>query len=144
MEAILDWVQDNEALTWGLLVFSVLSFLATLIIVPIIVVRLPDDYFHHHRRHPMPLGKTGTLLHTPLLVVKNILGVVFVLLGILMLVLPGQGLLTLFIGLVLLDFPGKYKLERWLVSQPAIFRSLNWIRNKAGKKNLDVELHDHD
>ena len=53
-----------------------------------------------------------------------------------MLVVPGQGLLTILIGVMLTDFPGKYALERRLISQPSIFNAINWIRDKAGKEPL--------
>lgn len=135
---MLDWFYNNEALAWWLLIFSVFSFLATLIAVPIIIIKLPPDYFHFRNRHPMPLSRTGRLLRTPLLIAKNMLGLIFLVLGILMLVLPGQGLLTMFIGLVLLDFPGKFKLERWVICRPTVFQSINWIRQKAGKAKLEI------
>jgi len=54
----------------------------------------------------------------------------------LMLVLPGQGLLTIVTGLLLINYPGKYKLEQKLVAIPSVFRALNWIRVKANKPPL--------
>ena len=53
-----------------------------------------------------------------------------------MLVLPGQGLLTIVTGLLLINYPGKYKLEQKLVAVPAVFKALNWIRFKANKPLL--------
>ena len=44
-----------------------------------------------------------------------------------MLVAPGQGLLTMVVGLLLVDFPGKYRLERWLVTRQQVWRSINWL-----------------
>ena len=58
--------------------------------------------------------------------------------GILMLFLPGQGLLTLFLGILLIDFPGKYKTERWLISQPAIANSLNWLRKRRNIRAIVI------
>jgi len=55
-----------------------------------------------------------------------------------MLVLPGQGLLTILFGIALLDFPGKYRLERRIVSYPKVLNSINWIRKKANKKPLVI------
>lgn len=55
-----------------------------------------------------------------------------------MLVLPGQGLVTILAGLLLLDFPGKFKLERALVRQPAVMNALNWIRVRRGRPPLQV------
>ena len=55
-----------------------------------------------------------------------------------MLVLPGQGLFTIFIGLILSNYPGKYKLERKLISIPSIFKMVNWLRDKSKKPPLDI------
>jgi len=57
----------------------------------------------------------------------------------LMLVLPGQGLLTIFVGLMLLDFPGKYQVERRAVSYKPILRSINWLRQRVGRDPLRVK-----
>ena len=62
--------------------------------------------------------------------------------GILMLALPGQGLLTIIIGLVLMDFPGKYHAERWVISRHSILLTSNWIRKKADKPALVVHFDD--
>ena len=55
-----------------------------------------------------------------------------------MLVLPGQGLLTIVTGFLFVDYPGKFKLERKMVSYPAILNSLNWIRSKSNKAPLKI------
>jgi hypothetical protein len=69
---------------------------------------------------------------------KNIMGVLFVLAGIAMLILPGQGLLTILIGLMFLDFPGKYTLERKIVRQKKVHKSINWMRTKAKRPPVRV------
>lgn len=122
-------------LAW-LATLSVVSFIGTLVLVPIFVVNLPEDYFISPKRNKR--HHDNVLLHYTLLACKNVLGFVFILAGIAMLVLPGQGLLTLMIGLIIMDFPGKYRLERRLISQSAILKTLNWIRRKAGKSELEV------
>lgn len=133
---MLDWIYNNETLLWWLFLFSIVSFVVTLVTVPIVLIRLPDNYFNFPERHPIYSKHRNHALRVILLVVKNVAGVIFVLIGIALLVLPGQGLLTILIGLALLDFPGKYKLERWLISRPAVLQSINWIRVKAGKAQL--------
>jgi hypothetical protein len=70
--------------------------------------------------------------------IKNIIGYALILGGLLMLVLPGQGLFTIFIGLILSNYPGKYKLERKLISIPSIFKMVNWLRDKSNKPPLDI------
>ncbi len=57
-----------------------------------------------------------------------------------MLVTPGQGIVTLLIGLLLMNFPGKYRVERWLVLQPGVLRGLNWLRQKRGHQPFDAPL----
>ena len=66
-------------------------------------------------------------------IVKIIIGVCLLLCGVVMLVLPGQGLLTILIGLSLVPFPGKNKIEQDLLSRKSVRSSLNWIRMKANK-----------
>jgi hypothetical protein len=55
-----------------------------------------------------------------------------------MLVTPGQGILTLLIGLMLMNFPGKYHVERWLVMRPGVMRGMNWLRARRGQALFDV------
>ena len=60
--------------------------------------------------------------------------------GIIMLALPGQGILTILVGLMLVDFPGKYGAERWVVGQRSVLKGINWIRTKSGKPRLVVSF----
>jgi hypothetical protein len=60
--------------------------------------------------------------------------------GIAMLVLPGQGVLTMLLGVMLMNFPGKYELERQIIQQPTILKALNWMRRRANRPDLIVEL----
>jgi hypothetical protein len=71
-----------------------------------------------------------------MLVAKNLLGIVLLVAGVLMLVAPGQGLLTIAMGIVLIDFPGKFRLERWVVTRPNVWRTLNWLRRRARRPEL--------
>lgn len=137
-----DWFYNNETLIWWLLLASFASFLATLIAVPVILARLPEDYFSLPDRSRIPWANHHPVLRIPLLLVKNLLGIMFVFAGILMLALPGQGILTIIIGLALMDFPGKYRAERWVVSRHSVLRGINWIRGKAGKPELNMNFDD--
>lgn len=67
-------------------------------------------------------------------IAKIILGIVLLVCGILMLVLPGQGLITILIGLSLLPFPGKDKMEQRILARNSVRSTLNWIRLKAKKE----------
>jgi hypothetical protein len=124
------------------LVFAVLfvvSLLATLIIVPLVVIKIPADYFRREGEHPLLFGKYPPPIRLALLITKNILGVGLVAIGVAMLVLPGQGVIVILIGVLLLDFPGKKRIERWLISKGPILRLANWVREKAHKPPLTLD-----
>lgn len=137
-----DWIYNNETLLWWVLLISIVSFLATLIIVPIILTWIPPDYFSSPTRHRMPWADRHHLIRIPLIVMKNILALLFIIAGILMIALPGQGILTIIVGMIMLDFPGKYHLERRIVSKRSVLRGINWIRAKANKPALILIVRD--
>ena len=119
----------------GLTVVSVIGFIGSLVAIPLILVRLPADYFdtrtprHWMKDHHPVLRLLG-------LVIKNVVGAVFVLVGLAMLFLPGQGLLTMLIGVSLMDFPRKRELEAKMVGQPTLLGIINAMRHKFGKPPL--------
>lgn len=125
---------NNTALISWLAGISVATFLISILLIPVLISRLPARYFCSDYRDNR--NSKTTLKNSILALVKNLLGAVLVLAGILMIFIPGQGLLTIVIGLGLMNFPGKYKLEKKLISQPAVFNSVNWIRNKAGVEDM--------
>ena len=126
----LDLHQDGLAWLGSI---SLIVFVASLIIVPWLVGRIPQDFFVK----AAPRRNYGPL-HWFVIFFKNLLGLAFLLAGIAMLVLPGQGILTMVLGITLLDFPAKSRLLRWMVSQPAVYRSLDWLRKKTGSEPLDL------
>ena len=121
----------------GLTVASAIGFIGSLIAIPLILVRLPADYFdtrtprHWMKDHHPVLRLVG-------LVVKNVVGVVLLLAGFAMIFLPGQGLLTMLIGVSLLDFPRKRELEARMVGQPTLMGVINSMRRKLGKPPLTL------
>lgn len=126
----------NEQLLMGLGALSVLTFLGSLVLMPLIVARLPTDYFQRRRRGRSFAQDRHPAVHVTLVALKNLIGIVLILGGLAMLVLPGQGVLTILIGIALTNFPGKYRLEKAIVRQRSVFRSLNWIRRKMRKPPL--------
>jgi archaellum biogenesis protein FlaJ (TadC family) len=130
------WIQEHETILLWLVGASVLAFVVSLIVVPILVVRLPADYFAHGRREHTRWADAHPVIRVALLIAKNAFGVVFLVVGLVMLLTPGQGLLTMVIGVVLLDFPGRYRLERWVVSKRPVLRAMNWLREKADRPPL--------
>jgi hypothetical protein len=137
MTQVFAWLRVHDAILWWLGAVSVLTFVGTLILIPLLVIRLPADYFRRDRHPPQSHPRPHAVLRVCGAIVKNLLGVVFIVAGLIMLLLPGQGVLTILIGLTLMNFPGKYALERRIVQQPAVLRGLNWIRAKAHQPALE-------
>lgn len=136
---MIEWIDAHEGLFWTLFAVSIVTFFTTLLVVPILLVRLPHDYFTYKRRHDVPGRRRHIVGHVALIVAKNLLGGVLLAMGALMLVTPGQGLLTMIVGVVLLDYPGKYRLERWIVSRPSVLRTINWLRQRGGQPPLRLD-----
>lgn len=130
------------ALSW-FAVLSAVMFFGTLLAIPWLLARIPADYFlrpHYYTdrwrpRHP--------ILLVVFLAAKNLLGLVFVLAGVVMLVGPGQGILTILVGLLFLDFPGKRAMELWLVRRRPVIEAINWIRRKANRPPLELPGEEH-
>ena len=135
---LLDWFRDHSLLLYWLAVFSVIAFIGTLVSIPALVIRIPADYFLHERRPSTGRSNSGSLQHLILTGVKNLIGILFVLAGLAMLVLPGQGLLTILIGLMLMNFPGKYALQRALVRHKMVLTAVNHLRARAGRPPIRI------
>jgi hypothetical protein len=117
---------------------AVVVFLGSIAVVAVLLVQLPATYFLDS--HP----REGWRVQHPILrwaglAVKNLVGAALVGVGILMLVAPGQGVLTILIGVMLLDFPGKRRLERKLVGRPKVLRAINGLRARFGKPPVVLE-----
>ena len=134
-------IQADETVFWWLTVTLIVAFFATLIIVPWFVIRIPSDYFSDSNieRRKTPWSNWHPLVRRILLVGRNVLGYVFLVVGTAMLVLPGPGILTIVVGIILLNFPGKYRLERWMVERRPVLRSINWLRRWAKKAPIVLE-----
>lgn len=142
-----DWltqVLHGYGLSWSTvlvgLTISLATFAVSLAVAALVLVKLPATYFHasHGRefwveRHPA-LRWAG-------LVAKNLCGLLLVVLGILMSLpgVPGQGILTILLGIMLLDFPGKRRLEYWIVSRPRVLRGINNLRGRFSRPPLILE-----
>ena len=124
---------------WILLViFSVVSFIASIVGCTILLASLPSDYFktkERIRRIKNPVFRIC------LSSVKNIFGGLLVVVGILLSVpgIPGQGVLTILTGLIISDFPGKRRLESRLIRLPAILSAANQIRARFKRPPLVLD-----
>jgi len=125
-------ISFTTLLEWmGLL--SAATFLVSLLLIPFLISRASAGYFlthpsiveQRHKRHPA--------LALMIKVIRNGLGGFLCFAGFMMLFLPGQGLLTILIGVSLLDVPGRQKMLNMLIHRRAIQHGLNWIRRKTGR-----------
>jgi hypothetical protein len=131
-ERISELTGISPAVLLTLGVVSLFVFLGTLIAIPFILVRLPEDYFDI--RVPRTWMKDShPVIRVVGRAVKNVAGLLFFLAGLSMLILPGQGILTVLIGISLLDFPGKRRLEARIIGQRTVFGAVNALRARFGK-----------
>jgi 4-hydroxybenzoate polyprenyltransferase len=131
-----DWVERNTIVVWVLLGVSIVSVALVALLLPGMVARLPADYFASSRQAPRERPSASGWVKR---IGKNVLGFVFLLAGIAMVLLPGQGVLTILIGVFLLDFPGKHAMERWIVRRKKIKALLDRMREKRGQPPLQVD-----
>ena len=137
MNGFIDLESHRQLLVW-VGVGSLGIFIISLLCLPWLVAKIPEDYFVPKKRKPTNWKSQHPVVRLLTLVGKNLLGISLIMAGLLMLFLPCQGILTLVTGLLLTDYPGKFRLERKIVSTPAILNGLNWLRAKAKKPPLVV------
>ena len=125
---------SNEMLMW-ISIGSGIMLVLTAIGIPFAIVRLPEDYLVNDGQAGW-LDKQPAVVRWGLRIFKNLLGVVLVILGIVMLVLPGQGILSIVLGLSLVDFPGRHALQCKLIRRPKVIDGINWIRRKFHRPPL--------
>jgi hypothetical protein len=142
-----DWL-SKEALTW-VSIGSGLCLLFGAVAVPWIVLKLPKNAFSEVKRRPGWLDQQPAVIRLPIRIFKNVLALALIVIGIVMLVLPGQGILAILLGVMLGDFPGKLRLQmlgdfpgklrlqQWIVARPKVMNSLNWLRRKFRKPPLE-------
>ncbi|MBX3219481.1 MAG: hypothetical protein KF795_03110 [Labilithrix sp.] len=112
-------------------IVSVAMFVGTLAALPWFVRRLPADHFVR------PPPKRGLARR----IAQNLVGSTFIAAGIAMLVLPGQGIVTILIGLSIVDLPIRRRAVRWLLRQPAIEQAVQRLRERDGKPPLVIPEH---
>lgn len=134
-EVVVDIWSRYQQEVWVLGIASAAMLVISAMVIPYLIVRLPADFYaeSNGRRR---LFEQRPALRAAFLAVKNTIGGFLLAAGILMLVLPGQGILTILAALALLDFPGKRNLEMRILHRPTILKSINWVRRRAGREPL--------
>ena len=135
MTQIFQFLQQHPELPAWLGGLSVLTFFGTIVGVPVFLIVLPHNYLvdtapPRSAAWPAPLRWIYRLG-------KNVLGGLMLVAGLAMLFLPGQGLLTIFAGLVLSDVPGKRRIIRRILCRKKVFDRVNRLRAKANRPPLD-------
>jgi hypothetical protein len=121
---------------WGIVISAVLT-VGSIGLAVAIVVHWPANRFSdtHAPAKGAPLIE---VLHA---IGRNLAGLVLILLGIAMSLpgIPGQGVLTIIIGITMMDIPGKRGLERRLISRPRILRVINGMRARFRRAPLELD-----
>ena len=124
-----------KAITIWLGGISLLTFVLSLVLLPYLIRKIPSDYFLQ-LSDEQPRFKEYDLKFVLFFLLRNIFGLLLFISGIVMLFLPGQGLITLFFSLLFLTFPGKKKLIIYFTRLKSVQKTVNWVRKKANKNPI--------
>lgn len=115
---------------------SAVMFVGGILMIPVLVVQIPQDYFL--KEHELEVRRLHPVLHFLMLIARNLLGIVLIILGIILSVpaVPGQGILTILVGLMVTTIPGKRKFICKIVSIPQVYHGLNRLRARYGHPPL--------
>ena len=122
-------------LVWlGTLSFTI--FIFSLLTIKWLVALIPSDYFI--KKNNSEFRSNYPIFWLVSIIIKNLVGYTLIVGGILMLVLPGQGLFTIFVGLMLSNYPGKFYIERKFIAIPSVLRAINWLRKKSNTPPIKI------
>ena len=136
IESITEFVSSYKVYILWLATISLFVFIFSLISIKWLVALIPTNYFI--KKNMVKSKRSYSFIWLISVIVKNLIGYTLILGGLLMLVLPGQGLFTILMGLVLSNYPGKYNIERRFISIPSVLRTVNWLRKKSNKPPLEI------
>ena len=116
------------------------SFLISLAAIAIVMVKIPANYFSSHYKQDF-LPDSPWLVRWSAVILKNIFGLLLIALGVVLSLpgVPGQGVLTILLGLIMLDIPGKRPLEAKIIQRPAVLSAVNKLRAKYNKPELQID-----
>jgi hypothetical protein len=141
----MEWLANFWAeLTWNQILLFAGLFLGSLIFsflcIGIVMVKIPENYFSSHYQQDF-LPDSPWAVRWGAVVLKNLFGVLLVILGIILSLpgVPGQGILTILLGLIMLDIPGKRPLEARIIKRPAVLAAINDLRARYKKPPLVMD-----
>jgi hypothetical protein len=138
----MNWTFEN--IPWQEIAYMVVIFLVSLIIsflaIVIVIVKLPENYFSsHYQQDFMP--DSPFWIRWGAIILKNLLGLFLILIGVILSLpgIPGQGILTILLGLIMLDIPGKRPIEAKIISRPSVLGAINNLRARFNKSPLILD-----
>ena len=141
----MEWLSEFwESLTlWRVLIGAglfLLSLTVSFVSIAVVIVKIPANYFSSHYKQDF-LPNSSWAVRWGAVILKNILGVMLIILGLLLSLpgVPGQGLLTILLGLIMIDIPGKRPLEARIIKRPTILAAANNLRARYNKKPLMLD-----
>jgi len=141
----MDWLSEFwVSLSWSKLLLGVGVFLfslaASTLAIAVVMVKIPANYFSSHYRQDF-LPNSSWIVRWGAVIAKNVVGVLLILLGIVLSLpgVPGQGILTILLGLIMIDIPGKRPLEARIIKRPAILSTVNSLRARYDKPPLVMD-----
>lgn len=141
----MDWLASFwESLTLGRILVGVglflISFAFSFLAIGIVMVKIPENYFSPHYQQDF-LPNSPWLVRWGAVIAKNVFGVFLILLGVVLSLpgVPGQGVLTILLGLIMVDIPGKRPLEARIIKRPTILAAINDLRAKYKKPPLVMD-----
>ena len=138
----LEFLSDYKIYLVWLGTLSFIIFIFSLLTIKWLVALIPSDYFI--KKNNSEFRSNYPIFWLVSIIIKNLIGYILIFGGILMLVLPGQGLFTIFVGLMLSNYPGKFYIERKFIAIPSVLRAINWLRKKikySTYKNIESMLN---
>jgi hypothetical protein len=141
----MEWLSDVwRTLTLSNLLVAAALFVISLIVsfaaIAVVMVNVPATYFSIRHRREFMTGRHW-FVRSGAIIAKNILGLALIVLGVLLSLpgVPGQGILTILLGLIMLDIPGKHALEAWIIQQPKVLAAVNRLRAKYNRSPLVLD-----
>ena len=140
---IWEWlVRFWEALSWGRIVwglaFTIVTIIASYALIVIGMIKIPADYFSSTYVREIDHDKHFSLRWATF-IVKNVIGFLLIIAGIIMVFTPGPGVPTILLGLIMMDIPGKRPLEARIINRPNILATVNNLRARYNKPPLVMD-----
>ncbi len=130
LDSLNPWLANYQDYFVWIGIVSTVVFILTLALTPYLLGLIDEDYFVNLEKRKL---KINTPIHLVMMTIKSLIGLILLIAGFIMLVTPGQGVVSILLGLFLLEFPGKHKLELKFIHHDPTFKTLNWLRARAHK-----------